>query len=101
VKPKRILIVGAGIGGLSLAIALKQKGIKATIVERAPELKAVGAGIILGANAMAVLKQLGWLGQLQQPLAVSARNSFLRVLPEQSGKRQMKQLLATGPLRLA
>jgi 2-polyprenyl-6-methoxyphenol hydroxylase-like FAD-dependent oxidoreductase len=63
-KPKKILIVGAGIGGLTLAIALKQKGIETKIIERAPELKMVGAGIILGANAMAVLKQLGLAKEL-------------------------------------
>jgi 2-polyprenyl-6-methoxyphenol hydroxylase-like FAD-dependent oxidoreductase len=65
-KPKRILIVGAGIGGLTLAIALKQKGIEAQIVERASELKEIGAGVILGANAMAVLGQLGLAEELER-----------------------------------
>ncbi len=57
-KPKAI-IVGAGIGGLTAAIALRQSGIEAEVYERAPELKEIGAGIALASNAMQVLSQLG------------------------------------------
>ena len=41
-KPK-ILIVGAGIGGLTAAIALRQTGFSVEVFERATELKEVGA----------------------------------------------------------
>ena len=44
-------IIGAGIGGLTTAIALEQKGIKIRIFERAEQIKPVGAGIILASNA--------------------------------------------------
>lgn len=52
-------IIGAGIGGLTTAIALKQAGISYRIYEAASELKPVGAGIILANNAMQVLRHFG------------------------------------------
>lgn len=55
----RVLIVGAGIGGLSAAIALQRRGIEALLFERTTELREIGAGIALAANAMKVLDSLG------------------------------------------
>jgi 2-polyprenyl-6-methoxyphenol hydroxylase-like FAD-dependent oxidoreductase len=55
----RAMIVGAGIGGLTAAIALRRAGIDATVFERTGELKEVGAGILLAANAVSVLGELG------------------------------------------
>jgi len=52
-------IIGAGIGGLTTAIALEQKGIKTRIFEQAEKIKPVGAGIILANNAMQVYEKLG------------------------------------------
>lgn len=62
---KAIDIIGAGIGGLTLAIALKQRGIPVRVFEQAPELRAVGAGINLACNAMQVYKALGLRSQLE------------------------------------
>lgn len=56
---KNILIIGAGIGGLSTALALKKIGIHCTIYESAKEIKPVGAGIVLANNAMQVYDKLG------------------------------------------
>ncbi|MEL6657267.1 MAG: FAD-dependent monooxygenase [Bacteroidota bacterium] len=56
---KTIDIIGAGIGGLTLAIALKRQGLGVRVFERAPQLRAVGAGINLACNAMQVYEQLG------------------------------------------
>ncbi|MGB0985266.1 MAG: FAD-dependent monooxygenase, partial [Saprospiraceae bacterium] len=47
------------IGGLTLGVALHQAGIDATVYEAAPEIKPVGAGIMLGTNAMQVMQALG------------------------------------------
>ncbi|HEB90884.1 MAG TPA: FAD-dependent oxidoreductase [Deltaproteobacteria bacterium] len=58
-EEERVLIVGAGIGGLALAIGLERRGLRPVLVERAPGFGAVGAGIILGVNAMAMLRRLG------------------------------------------
>lgn len=52
-------IIGAGIGGLTTAIALQQEGIDFEIFEAAPELKPVGAGIVMASNAMQVFQRLG------------------------------------------
>ena len=56
---KNVVIVGAGIGGLTTAIAMARNGIHVQVVEHAQELKEVGAGIQLSPNAM---KVLNWLG---------------------------------------
>jgi len=55
----RVMIVGAGIGGLTAAIALRRAGIDATVFERAGEIKEVGAGILLAANAVSALGEIG------------------------------------------
>ena len=54
-----ILIVGAGIGGLALALALQRAGLAARVCERAPELREIGAGLLLTPNATWVLDRLG------------------------------------------
>ena len=54
-----VIIVGAGIGGLTLALALHQAGISCRIYESAPELKAVGVGINLLPHATKELAALG------------------------------------------
>src|SRR6185369_1607175 len=62
-KPK-ILAIGAGIGGLTAAIALRQAGFGVEVFERAPEVKEIGAGIGLSPNAVRVLKHLGLMQQV-------------------------------------
>jgi len=54
----RAIIIGAGIGGLTTAIALKQQGIEYDVYEAAPELKEIGAGIWVPTNAMNVFERL-------------------------------------------
>ena len=53
-----VIIVGGGIGGLSLALALAQQGIGVVVFEQAGALEAVGAGLQLGPNATRILE--GW-----------------------------------------
>src|SRR3954452_5634145 len=55
----RVMLIGAGIAGLSAAIALRRVGIEVVVYERAPELREVGAGISLWANALRALDYLG------------------------------------------
>lgn len=55
----RVLIVGAGIGGLALAAALRHHGLSADLYERAPALAPVGAGITIQMNAMLALRSIG------------------------------------------
>jgi 2-polyprenyl-6-methoxyphenol hydroxylase-like FAD-dependent oxidoreductase len=55
----RAVVVGAGIGGLAAAIALEQAGVEPIVIERAPELREAGFGLVLAANAVTALRRLG------------------------------------------
>ena len=73
VTPATALIVGAGIGGLAAGIALRRAGVDVEIYERAPEIREVGAGIALWANALHALAELGLadaIGALSVPYSV-------------------------------
>ena len=59
-----VLIVGAGIGGLTLALELHRAGIACRVYESAPQIKAVGVGINLLPHANRVLDDLGLLPAL-------------------------------------
>lgn len=54
-----VIIAGAGMGGLTLAIALLQKGFDVDIYEQSPELREVGAGLWISVNGARVLAALG------------------------------------------
>ena len=85
-----VLIVGAGIAGLTAAIALRHKGIHATIIEQASQLSEIGAGIQIAANGSVVLRELG----LEQ--AVAAKS----VIPGSFDMRDIRdgKLLWVAPL---
>jgi salicylate hydroxylase len=72
-RPVRVAVIGAGIGGLAAACALRRHGFEVAIYERAEELGEVGAGLQLGPNAVKVLRALGIEDKLR-PLACSPRN---------------------------
>src|SRR3974390_2047181 len=55
----RIAIVGAGMGGLATAAALRRVGIETCVYEQATQFARIGAGIQVGCNAMKVLRTLG------------------------------------------
>lgn len=55
----RIAVVGAGLGGLSVAGFLQRAGFTVTIYEQAPTFSRIGAGIILSANVMKAFRRLG------------------------------------------
>jgi 2-polyprenyl-6-methoxyphenol hydroxylase-like FAD-dependent oxidoreductase len=57
-RPLRVIIAGGGIGGLSAAIALRRLGHEIMVLERAPRVETVGAGITLFANGMSALGRL-------------------------------------------
>jgi len=55
----RVIVIGAGIGGLTAGIALEQVGYQVSIYDRVKELRPVGAGISLWSNGVKVLNRLG------------------------------------------
>ena len=61
-----VAIVGAGIGGLSLALSLEARGVPVTVYERAAELREVGAAVALSANGLRPLAELGLLDRLEE-----------------------------------
>jgi 2-polyprenyl-6-methoxyphenol hydroxylase-like FAD-dependent oxidoreductase len=86
----KVLIAGAGIGGLTAAIALRTKGISVEICEAAPKLPASGTGLGLAGNATKVLHALGVdLGvehcgcALERLELRTARGNMIRTLPIQ------------------
>jgi 2-polyprenyl-6-methoxyphenol hydroxylase-like FAD-dependent oxidoreductase len=69
----RILIAGGGIAGLSLAIALHQRGFAADLIERSIDFAPIGAGIAVQPNAMRVLHEIGLGAAVQHSGAVIRR----------------------------
>ena len=67
----RVIVVGAGIGGLTTAIALSRKKIDVEIYERSTRLADVGAGVSLWPNALKALHQLGMKAALDAMSCVS------------------------------
>jgi 2-polyprenyl-6-methoxyphenol hydroxylase-like FAD-dependent oxidoreductase len=74
-EPAKVVVAGAGIGGLSAAIALRRAGLEVAVLERTPELGVVGAGLLLAANAQKALGRLG-LAQQVASLGTPAGQTF-------------------------
>ena len=88
-KPK-VLVAGAGIGGLAAAACLLESGYPVRVFEQAPELGEVGAGIHMSANAVKVLWHLGLVDDLDK-IGVKPEAYVFRLF--QSG-----EILQTFPL---
>ena len=65
-RPLRVAIVGAGMGGLATAAALRRVGIEVAVYEQAAQFARLGAGIQVGCNAMKVLRELGLERKMRQ-----------------------------------
>ncbi|MGV9314827.1 FAD-dependent monooxygenase [Streptomyces sp. NPDC003691] len=74
---QRAVVIGGGIGGLTAAVALHRNGMKVTVLERAPALEPVGAGIALAPNAQRALDTVG-LGDEIRALAAWQGDGGLR-----------------------
>jgi salicylate hydroxylase len=95
--PARIVIVaGAGIGGLTTALALARNGFRVVVLEQAARLEETGAGIQLSPNAARTLIELG-LGDRLRPHVVVPR--ALRVFAAKTGREIMRMPL--GEIALA
>ncbi|MEJ8279507.1 FAD-dependent monooxygenase [Pseudonocardia spirodelae] len=79
-----VTIVGAGIGGLTLALSLQARGVGVTVLERAGELREVGAAVALSANGLRFMDELGLLGELEE---VSAQPTELIHRDWRDGRR--------------
>ena len=73
----RVMVAGGGIGGLTAAISLRRAGFEVVVFERAAALEAVGAGLLLAANAVKALGKLGLSGALREIGVPAAAGSIL------------------------
>lgn len=60
-----VVIVGGGLGGMTAALSLRQRGLKVTVLEQAPQIGEIGAGIQTAPNASRILFGLGLRKQLE------------------------------------
>jgi len=92
--PARVVIVaGAGIGGLTTALALARRGFRVVIMEQAERLEETGAGIQLSPNATRILIELG-LGDRLGPLIVAPE--AVRILSARSGRQIVRMPLGAA-----
>jgi salicylate hydroxylase len=89
----RIAIVGAGIGGLTLSLALRQRGLSAEIFEQAQELTEIGAAVGLLSNGIRELRRLGLFDAI---IAASGEPTELIYRDGRTGER-----VASHPARVA
>jgi 2-polyprenyl-6-methoxyphenol hydroxylase-like FAD-dependent oxidoreductase len=61
----QVVVAGGGLGGLTAALSLRHKGLRTTVLEQAPQLGEVGAGIQTAPNASRILVGLGLRAQLE------------------------------------
>jgi hypothetical protein len=96
VNPKRVIVIGAGIGGLAAAIGLRRVGLEPVVFERAAELREVGAGLSLWPNALRALEDLGLAEQIRSlsiPEAAGGLRSWDgRMLMAMSGAELLREL---------
>src|SRR5439155_323383 len=94
------IVVGGGIGGLSLARELVIAGLPVAVLERAPKLGTVGAGIIMNPNAMRVLEGNGLAPSVRsRSAAYLARDTFDhrgRLVATRDGLEHFTEFLGRG-----
>ena len=87
---RTVIIAGAGIGGLTAALAIAQRGFRVAVLDQAQRLEEVGAGIQLSPNASRVLIALGLREPLQRHVVAPVE---LRIMQAQTAR-----VLARAPL---
>jgi 2-polyprenyl-6-methoxyphenol hydroxylase-like FAD-dependent oxidoreductase len=70
----RVVIIGAGIGGLAAAVALRRVGVRSLIIERADSIREIGAGLSIWSNAVNALRELGVESRVMDSASVIERN---------------------------
>jgi len=96
-KDIQIAIIGAGIGGMTAAVTLAQKGFKVNVFEQAPELSEVGAGLTVTPNATKGLIYLG-LGEAMNKIGMAHDLQGVRhyqtkeiIVPLKRGKHMLEK----------
>ncbi|MDX8482612.1 FAD-dependent monooxygenase [Mesorhizobium sp. VK24D] len=87
-RSRQVVIAGAGIAGLTAALAFAERGYAVTVLEQAEQLEVVGAGLQLSPNATRILRRLGVLDRL----AVSAIRPEAVVLKDAATLRELARV---------
>ena len=74
----RAVVAGAGIGGLTAAVALRHQGWDVTVLERAPALEPVGAGLGLAPNALHAFDAIGLGEEVRRFAAIQGQGGVRR-----------------------
>ena len=82
--PKNAIVIGAGIGGLAVAVALARRGVAVTVLEQAEAIREVGAGLQVSPNGLNVLRALGLENRLLARGAVRGRAVVMRAFDAQT-----------------
>ena len=80
---RNVVVAGAGIGGLTAALALAKSGFRVTVMEQAERLDEIGAGIQLSPNASRILIGLGLADRLESSLVTPEE---LKVMNARTGR---------------
>ena len=80
---RTVIVAGAGIGGLTVTLALKRNGFRVIVLEQAERLQETGAGIQLSPNAARLLIELGFADRLRPHVVVP---QAVRVLNAKNGR---------------
>ena len=91
--PRNIIVIGAGIGGLAAALALRHQGAEVLLLEQAAEISEVGAGLQISPNGVAVLRALGLEDGLRR-IGVAGQATVLR---DYRADGDVLRMALTGP----
>ena len=84
---KRIAVLGGGIGGLTSAIALARRGAQVEVLEQAPAITEIGAGVQISPNGAVVLRALGLGGALER---IGTRAQAVELRDYRAGRRVLR-----------
>ncbi len=84
---RKITVIGAGIAGLAVALAMARRGAKVRVLERAPNIAEAGAGIQISPNGFAVLAALGLGSEL---LSAGLESQAVELKDYRSGRRILR-----------
>ncbi|KAI1634783.1 putative salicylate hydroxylase [Biscogniauxia mediterranea] len=78
IRPLKVVVVGAGIGGLAVGLGMRKTGHDVVILEKVKQVTEVGAGIQVAPNAARILRRFGVLEEVMEHACVLERNSLRR-----------------------
>ncbi len=100
IKNKKFAIIGGGIGGLTLAIAMQRKGLDVIVYENALHIKPLGAGLGLAANAMKAFNAIGIGDQImaagKKLKSLEIKNQKGKVLSRADSEKMVARLGVTN-----